>query len=228
MSSSRQLTFAAARLFRYKPRYVCSEHVAPCTATRSFTTAASLRSSVTSSLPKVAQPSTWSSIIPKAFRTPSDPVALAERQKARANRSKEWNPATFYIVMSLLIGSMAINTIALKKETLNFSRKAEAKLTLLREVVARVQKGEDVDVEGLLGTGNEEQEKEWEGVLQEIENEDALWQTRRKKQEAKARAEAADETDTSKPVADRRTMEEHDMTQKADNANDKPRRPGFY
>ncbi|KAK4996580.1 hypothetical protein LTR66_003836 [Elasticomyces elasticus] len=228
MSSFRQLTFAAAKLFRYKPRYVCYEHVAPCMAIRSFTTAASLRSSVTSSLPKVAQPSTWSSIIPKAFRTPIDPVALAERQKAKANRSKEWNPATFYIVMSLLIGSMAINTIALKKETLNFSRKAEAKLTLLREVVARVQKGEDVDVEGLLGTGNEEQEKEWEEVLQEIENEDALWQTRRKKQEAKARADAADETDASKPAGDNRTTEEHDMTQKANDTNAKPRRPGFY
>jgi hypothetical protein len=52
--------------------------------------------------------------------------------------------------------------IALKNDFRNFSRKADAKIGLLREVLERVQRGEDVDVKGLLGTGNEEQEKEWE------------------------------------------------------------------
>ena len=52
--------------------------------------------------------------------------------------------------------------IALRNEYLAFSRKAEAKIGLLKEVIERVQKGEDVDVEGLLGTGDEEQEREWE------------------------------------------------------------------
>lgn len=40
-------------------------------------------------------------------------------------------------------------------------RKAEAKIGLLKEVVGRVQKGEEVDVEGLLGTGDEGKEGEW-------------------------------------------------------------------
>jgi len=118
-----------------------------------------------SAFPRVAQPSIWQSIIPKAFRASSDPVAVAERQKAKelkALRSKDWNPATFFIVILLLIGSNAIQLIALRNHTLNYSRKAEAKIALLREVIDRVQKGEDVDVEGLLGTGNPEQEREWE------------------------------------------------------------------
>lgn len=52
--------------------------------------------------------------------------------------------------------------IALRHEVLSFSRKAEAKIGLLREVIERVHRGEDIDVEGLLGTGDEEKEREWE------------------------------------------------------------------
>lgn len=52
--------------------------------------------------------------------------------------------------------------IALRSEYATVSRRARAKIGLLREVVERVQKGEDVDVEGLLGTGNEAKELEWE------------------------------------------------------------------
>lgn len=64
--------------------------------------------------------------------------------------------------MFLLIGSNAIQVIALRTDFMNFSRRAEAKIGLLREVIERVQTGEDVDVEGLLGTGDGEKEKEWE------------------------------------------------------------------
>jgi hypothetical protein len=76
--------------------------------------------------------------------------------------SKEWNPATFFIVIFMLIGSQAIQMIALRHEYENFSRNADARIALLKEVIERVQRGEKVDVEGLLGTGNKEKEKEWE------------------------------------------------------------------
>ena len=52
--------------------------------------------------------------------------------------------------------------IALKHDFMSFSRKAEAKLDLLREVIRRLQAGEQVDIAGALGTGDEDQEKEWE------------------------------------------------------------------
>lgn len=52
--------------------------------------------------------------------------------------------------------------IVLRNDFITFSRKAEAKIGVLKEVIGRVQKGEDVEVEGLLGTGNEDQEREWE------------------------------------------------------------------
>ena len=115
-------------------------------------------SSSVESLPRVAQPALWHSIVPKFIRKSDEPSSNVKVSKSR----KEWNPATFYIVIFLLIGSNAIQMIALRNDFLSFSRKADAKISLLKDVAGRVQKGEDVDVEGLLGTGNEEQEKEWE------------------------------------------------------------------
>jgi len=52
--------------------------------------------------------------------------------------------------------------IALRNDFAAFSRRADAKIGLLREIIERIQKGEQVDVEGLLGTGNREREEEWE------------------------------------------------------------------
>ena len=52
--------------------------------------------------------------------------------------------------------------IALRHEYTSFSRKADAKIGLLKEVIGRVQRGEEVDIEGLLGTGDKEKEREWE------------------------------------------------------------------
>ena len=52
--------------------------------------------------------------------------------------------------------------ISLRNDFVSFSRKADARIRLLKEVIERVQKGENVDVEGLLGTGDEDKEKEWE------------------------------------------------------------------
>jgi hypothetical protein len=119
--------------------------------------------------------------VPKAFRRDGRP---------KEPRSKTWNPATIFIILGVLVGSNAINILALRREMLNFSRKTEAKLTVLRDVLKRVKNGEDVDVEKLLGTGDAEQEKEWEDVMNEIERTDMLAEAK-KKREAKAAAREA-------------------------------------
>lgn len=64
--------------------------------------------------------------------------------------------------MFLLIGSNAIQMIALRNGFAAFSRQTDNKIALLKEVLQRVQNGEKVDVERLLGTGDEEHEREWE------------------------------------------------------------------
>lgn len=51
--------------------------------------------------------------------------------------------------------------LTLKNEYSQFSRKADAKIKLLKDVLDKVQRGENVDVEKVLGTGDEEQEQEW-------------------------------------------------------------------
>lgn len=110
----------------------------------------------TENLPRLAQPSVWHSMIPKAFRNRE-----TSRVPAKPQGKREWNPATFFIWIFLLIGSNAIQMLALRNEYSSFSRKADAKIKLLKDVLDRVQRGEKVDVEKALGTGDEEQEQEW-------------------------------------------------------------------
>ncbi|KAG4424935.1 hypothetical protein IFR04_001906 [Cadophora malorum] len=128
-----------------------------------------------SATPNIAQTSFWISLIPKPLRKSSPTAALKKKAK-----SKEWNPATFFIVIFLLIGSMSIQMIALRNDFAAYSRRADARIGLLKEIIERIQKGEEVDVEGLLGTGDAVREQEWEEVLQEIEREDQAWKESRK------------------------------------------------
>lgn len=105
----------------------------------------------------ILQPRFWRTLTPKAWRSDAHSEA-----QLPARKTKGWNPATFFIIIFLLIGSQAIQLIALQRDYVHFSNQTEAKLSLLREVVKKVQAGEDVDVEAMLGTGNKVKEKEWE------------------------------------------------------------------
>ena len=52
--------------------------------------------------------------------------------------------------------------IALKHSHEDYMRQADSRIAVLREVIERLEKGEDVDVEKMLGTGDEKEEKGWE------------------------------------------------------------------
>ena len=71
--------------------------------------------------------------------------------------------------------------MGVKTELTAYSRKADLKIQQLREVVERLQRGEEVNVEKILGTGDETQEREWEEALQELQREDRVWQNNRQK-----------------------------------------------
>ncbi|EPE03156.1 hypothetical protein F503_01492 [Ophiostoma piceae UAMH 11346] len=120
--------------------------------------------------------------------------------KAAANvrTAKEWNPATFYIFFFLFVGSMAIQMITLKKDFNTFMRQSEVKIGLLKEVVERIQKGETVDVERILGTGDPRQEAEWEAVLREIQRDETSRASKR--QEKTAAAATAPASDKPAPT----------------------------
>jgi len=153
----------------------------------------SIRHASSEHFPKLVQPSIWQSIIPRSLR-------LREKSQLPAEK-KPPNPASYFIWISLFIGSQAIRIIGVHNEYNTFMRKAELKIAKLREVIEKLRKGEEVDVEKALGTGDETQELEWEEALREIENEDGIWQANKQKQrEAKAKREA--EEQEASPIND--------------------------
>lgn len=102
----------------------------------------------------VADASFWKSLVPKPLRK--------ENRSAWSPRSGQWNPATFFIVMFLFIGSMSIQQITLRNSFDRYMRQSTLRIGKLREVVERIQRGEEVDVEKALGTGDAKTEVDWE------------------------------------------------------------------
>ncbi|KAF8539617.1 hypothetical protein BDD12DRAFT_699364, partial [Trichophaea hybrida] len=133
-------------------------------------------------LPRFLQPSTYKPSYGKSS------VEDKTGAKPKAAGSKPWNPATFFIWIFLLIGSQAIQQLQLKHNHADFDRKANTRIALLREVLDRLARNEDVDVERILGTGDPQEEKAWEEVLKEIEQDDVLWKARQMQKEAAAKA----------------------------------------
>lgn len=150
-----------ARHIRASPVFLTAFHKSPSPFCRDHNYVAhmtrAMKYSSAESLPRIAQPSFWQLLIPKFLRQ-----SESKPSPARVQRPKQWNPATFFIVIFLFIGSNAIQMIALRTDFKNFSRKAEVKIGLLQEAIERLHRGEVVDVERLLGSGDEQQEREWE------------------------------------------------------------------
>jgi hypothetical protein len=142
-----------------------------------------------SNLPRVANPSFWSSLIPRPFRRPVTEAEAAQRALRKSAGAEERRTGLTFLFLGILVGSNAINLISIKREMLNFTRQTDAKLELLREVVQRVKNGEDVDVKKALGTGDQEHEREWEQVMKELEETDMLMEGRKKREAKRAQKE---------------------------------------
>lgn len=117
---------------------------------------------------------------------------MKSKSQDKSLRKKDWNPATFFIWIFLLIGSQSIQLIATRHDFADYSRRTQTKIAVLREVVERLKKGEEVDVKAMLGTGKREEEKEWEEILKEIEEEDKAFH-RRKEEAGEGRGVAEEE-----------------------------------
>lgn len=114
-----------------------------------------------STVPRVAEIAFWKSLIPKPLRRENRQARKAGAPKT-SWMAREWNPATFFICIFLLIGSMSIQMISLRNNFDAFMRRADVRIGLLREVVEKIQNGEQVDVEKVLGSGDSEREAIWE------------------------------------------------------------------
>ncbi|EXJ57027.1 hypothetical protein A1O7_07371 [Cladophialophora yegresii CBS 114405] len=173
-----------------------------------------------SRLPRLAQPGFWDLIIPKSLRSHFTRWGSAVPEKPT-------NPATFFIWIYILIGSQAIRIMGLKNEFMAYSRKADVKIQQLREVVEKLQRGEEVDVEKILGTGDETQEREWEEALEELQREDRVWQENREKSREDKERLARKEQDAD-PVSDAQDRPETTNPLPSPDVPPVARRPGFY
>ncbi|KAK4193651.1 hypothetical protein QBC35DRAFT_2503 [Podospora australis] len=149
----------------------------------------------------IANQDFWKGLVPKFLRPkPENPFADPNKKLAK----KGWNPATFFIFIFLFIGSMAVQMIALKKDFEAFDRQSSVRIGLLKEVVGKLQRGEEVDVEKVLGTGDPERERAWQEVLNDIQREEAMIKKeKRKQQQQKEAAEAAEAKSTETPAPGR-------------------------
>ncbi|KAF2158922.1 hypothetical protein M409DRAFT_71400 [Zasmidium cellare ATCC 36951] len=173
------------------PLDACAQCAKQYTQRRGFAAVAPRSYADGSRLPRIANPSFWASLVPSFLRRSTDAQQAEERARRRGTGADERRTGIAFLILGILVGSNAINIISIRRDMLNFSRQTDAKLETLREVIQRVKSGEDFDVKKALGTGDPDQEKEWEQVIQELQNTDMLWEGR-KKRDAK-RAEKAEE-----------------------------------
>jgi hypothetical protein len=169
-----------------------------------------------SRLPRIVQPSLWKNLVPKSLRT-----SYGSKKTSKFTD----NPANYFIWIYIFIGSQAIRILRIKHEAAEHRRMADIKLELLREVLDKLERGEDVDVERVLGTGDETAEREWEQALREIESEERLWQnnrSRRKAEKHRKQMEEVEEVENSPVEED--LMLSHEPTA----SNSLPARPSFY
>lgn len=160
-------------------------------------------------------------MIPKALRNRSS-------KRGRVVEKKPINPATYFLWIYILIGSQAIRLIGLKKEMVAYSRKADVKIQQLREVVEKLQRGEDIDVKKVLGAGDENQEREWEEALEELMKEDRVWQDNRHKKLEEEERLAREEQDANPVNVAQDKIQETAPAPILPSQPTVPRSPGFY
>ncbi|KAH7159984.1 hypothetical protein B0J13DRAFT_616776 [Dactylonectria estremocensis] len=163
----------------------------PKTALHAFHTSIRLSSTAPAT---VVEGTFWRSLVPKPFRK--------ENRTPSTKKARQWNPATFFIAIFLLIGSMSIQMITLRHSFERYMRQSEARITKLRDVVERIQRGETVDVEQALGTGNAKKEADWEEMLKAIERDEAARKSQKqeKAKEAEPTEKAATITEIDEPA----------------------------
>ncbi|KAK6537839.1 hypothetical protein TWF694_010741 [Orbilia ellipsospora] len=141
--------------------------------------------SVNSFIPRIFSPSWWSQQLPKGLFKAKPSTTTTARRK--------WNPAWGYVLLALFVGSQSLNIIALRQEGVVFLRRADARIRTLREIIEKIQEGEwepdGPEVRKALRLGNQQDDRLWEEILQEVEEEDAKWQAEAQRMRERVEAE---------------------------------------
>ena len=105
------------------------------------------RHSSSSGRASVLHSSFWASLLPRRFRL----GAAAAQPAVLSHRRQE---ATSFVVLSMFVGSMAIHQLTARREAETFARKSARRVAQLKDVVDRLQRGEQVDMVAALGSGS--------------------------------------------------------------------------
>jgi len=163
----------------------------------------------------------WENIIPTTFRSKTKELVTLKEKKPT-------NPATYFIWIYLLIGSQAIRIVQVKNDYATFSRKSDLQLEKLREVVRKLQAGEEVDVEKVLGTGVPEEEEAWEQALREIQEEERVWTDSKRQKREKKRLEKEQAEQDAKEREDASPVNATTHAAPISSSNPPYAAPGFY
>ncbi|KAK6351588.1 hypothetical protein TWF718_004745 [Orbilia javanica] len=147
--------------------------------------------SVNSFIPRVFSPTWWSQHLPQGlFKSTVKNSAETVKRK--------WDPAWGYVILALFVGSQALNIMALRQESQVFIRRSDSRIETLKEIIENIQNGkwaaDGEEVQRALRLGKPERDdRQWEEVMKEIEEEDSKWQ-----QEAQRQREQIEKQEAAK------------------------------
>ncbi|KAK6361170.1 hypothetical protein TWF730_004914 [Orbilia blumenaviensis] len=145
--------------------------------------------SVNSFIPRVISPTWWSQHLPQGLFK-STVKSTTETVK------RKWNPAWGYVILALFVGSQSLNIMALRQESQVFIRRSDARIDTLREIIENIQNGkwaaDGEEVQRALRLGKPERDdRQWDEVMKEIEEEDSRWQQEAQRQRERIEAQEA-------------------------------------
>lgn len=108
-----------------------------------------------SRVPQLVKPSLWQILLPKVWR----------RDSVTTTVQSDGTNTVFLVLIFIAIGSQAMQLADVRRDMLELTLMTNSKLTLLKDVIARIGRGEEVDVGKVLGTSHPRPEIEWEEGL---------------------------------------------------------------
>lgn len=105
--------------------------------------------------------SLWKSLIPKPLRN----LAISPTHIRICSQP---DPMTFYILMFLLIGSMSIHLITLRKAMDHFESQSYVQIEAMKELIEKLRNGQTVGAETSLGVRSLHKENSRKILIEEI------------------------------------------------------------
>jgi len=78
----------------------------------------------------------------------------------------------------MIFGSQAIHLLHIKQSYSEYLVWSKSKIGVLKDIIERIQNGDEVDLKKELGTGDQKSEASWDELVREIERESRAWRSK--------------------------------------------------